>query len=531
VSESAASQLDSGGQSVSDSSKRYDVLMELGRGGTAVVHAAMARGPGGFSKLVVLKTTRQELMDTPDAVSMFLKEARLSARMNHANVVQVYEVYEDQGLPVIVMEYLDGQSLAAFFTRYFAEPGYDVRVPLSILCKALEGLHYAHSLTDFDGRPLKIVHRDVTPQNIVVTYDGQVKLLDFGIAKLDVASETRTGTIKGKLGYMSRQQVDGSELDCRSDVFAVGVMIWEVVARRRMWRGLPEAAVLKHLLCDEIPDLRSIVPDVDAELARICERALAPDPNQRYADARELLLELQAWLDARGGAVVGSRLGALVSHTCSEARQKFQQRLDAELRRFSTKPDGDWSDAGPAPPGARELRGSGQWPQRAESGTHIAYTDKPRSPTSRYGALGLWALGCMGVVLAAAVAWSALQRGGPEVDSHDSTSAVTAVVLDNVTRPVPVGAAESSSGSTAERAAELAPGKVTARSPGHANTSATERASQPPAHVAAKAKPTTAAKRPPAGVPRARRAAGPDACDPPYVIDELGIKRYRRECL
>jgi tRNA A-37 threonylcarbamoyl transferase component Bud32 len=511
--------------------------MELGRGGTGVVHAAMARGPGGFSKLVVLKTTRQELMDAPDAVRMFLKEARLSARMNHPNVVQVYEVYEDQGLPVIVMEYLDGQSLAAFLPRYFASPEYDVRVPLSILCQALEGLHYAHSLADFDGRPLKIVHRDVTPHNIVVTYDGQVKLLDFGIAKLDVASETRTGTIKGKLGYMSRQQVDGSELDCRSDVFAVGVMIWEVVARRRMWRGVPEAAVLKHLLCDELPALRSIVADVDPDLERICAHALAPEPNKRYADARQLLLELHAWLDARGGAIVGTALGELVSHTCAEARQAFRQRLDGELRRFSTSPDDNWNEAPQAEPGAAALlRGSGQWPKRPDTGTNIAYTDQVRPAATRYGALGLWALAVVALAVAVAAAWPALDGGRPEVlTTGVNASGVPALVPASAPGLSPSGGVESArSSSPGDRdPAPLVPtahaAAAAAGPAGHAGTSAKRHAS--PARLPGRAKQAPAAKRPQDEPPARRSVPGGDACDPPFVIDELGIKRYRRECL
>ena len=215
-------------------SSKYHVLMELGKGGMAVVHAAMARGMGGFSKLVVLKKAREEFVDRPEAVGMFLNEARLSARMNHPNVVQVYEVYEDQGLPVIVMEYLAGQPFATVLRRAFNDPSYSMNLALAVLCRSLEGLHYAHTLTDFSGRPLKLIHRDVTPHNIMVTYDGQVKLLDFGIAKLDAgAAETKTGVIKGKLGYMPREQVDGSELDIRADVFAIGVMIWEAAARQR----------------------------------------------------------------------------------------------------------------------------------------------------------------------------------------------------------------------------------------------------------------------------------------------------------
>jgi serine/threonine-protein kinase len=591
------------GQSVSDGSKRYDVLMELGRGGAAVVHAAMARGPGGFSKLVVLKTIRAELMDAPDTVKMFLREARLSARMNHPNVVQVYEVYEDQGLPVIVMEYLDGQSLAAFLPRYFADPGYDVRVPLSLLCKALEGLHHAHSLTDFDGRPLKLVHRDVTPHNVLVMYDGQVKLLDFGIAKLDVASETRTGTIKGKLGYMSRQQVDGSELDCRTDVFAMGVMIWEVTARQRMWHGVSEAVVLKRLLCNELPSLREVVADADPELERICQRALAPDPAQRYSDAQELLGALQGWLLKHGGVVPGPALGELVSRTCADARRKFQQRLDAELRRFSTGPDHNWTEASstltaaaaPAPAPAPAPRASGRWAERRDTGTSTAYTDQVRPVDTRGGSRGAWLLALVALATALVAAWPAIMstyaRSVPTSLEPPSPPAVAAAVVQQGQPPAEppeartirisiaahpshaavyldgVRVASNPFSATLPIDAKLhelrveAPGfepltrelhldadqefdvALATRSPEHVESAPPDKVRKAPTTTREKRsgarsrnrsamrgeRGRAAEKRTPST--RSSSSAVADRCDPPYTVDPLGIKRYRRECL
>src|SRR5688572_11717028 len=150
-----------------DVAQKYHVLMELGRGGTAVVSAGIARGIGGFSKLIVLKTIKEDFLSDRETVKMFVNEARLSARMNHPNVVQVYEVYRQNKLPVIVMEYLDGQSLAKFQQRAFGEHDYTAEVGITILCKVLAGLHYAHTLADYDGTPLAIVHRDVSPHNVM----------------------------------------------------------------------------------------------------------------------------------------------------------------------------------------------------------------------------------------------------------------------------------------------------------------------------------------------------------------------------
>lgn len=326
-----------------DGSKKYHVLMELGRGGAGIVSAAIARGIGGFSKLVVLKTTKPEL-DSPDAVKLLLNEARLSARMNHPNIVQVYEVYQEAGVPVIVMEYLDGQSLAKLLSRALRDPAYSVEIGLTIVCKVLEALEYAHTLTDFGGRPLGIVHRDVTPQNVMITYDGQIKLLDFGIAKLNLQSAgADTGSVKGKLSYMSPEQLAGLRLDASADVFAVGVMLWEVVARRRMWANHGDADIMRRLLTDDVPSLREAVPDLDTELERICNQALSPRTHGRYESAKALLLDLQRYLAERGGAVSASTIVELMDRSCADLRASVQLRLEQELAKFSRSMDEDWS--------------------------------------------------------------------------------------------------------------------------------------------------------------------------------------------
>jgi serine/threonine protein kinase len=429
------------------SSSKYHVLMELGKGGMAVVHAAMARGMGGFSKLVVLKKAREEFGDRPEAVRMFLNEARLSARMNHPNVVQVYEVYEEQGLPVIVMEYLAGQPFATVLRRAFNDPSYSLNLALSVLCRSLEGLHYAHTLTDFSGRPLKLIHRDVTPHNIMVTYDGQVKLLDFGIAKLDAgAAETKTGVIKGKLGYMPREQVDGSELDIRADVFAIGVMIWEAAARQRMWGTLSDATVIKHLLCDEIPPLRAVNPDVEPELEVICNKATAPNRDNRYADANELLVALQAYLRKRGGVASESAIAEWVNRSCADLKAESQKRMDRELATFTEGGDGRWAkpkaevtasrpqSSGPNPEATRSA--SLRRPQ-ADTGTGEGYAGHTQTETAMVRSRR-WAVmaGAAAVAVGLLIAW----QGAMSPPSVDAPAAASAA-LDPV--PVPAEKAEA----------------------------------------------------------------------------------------
>ena len=215
---------------------RYRLIAELGRGGMATVFLAVTEGAMGinFNKLVVLKRLREHVADDPEFVTMLMDEARIAARLNHPNVVQTLEVDKAEGEPFLAMEYLDGQPLHRILSRDRAT--FPLAMFLAVLADVLSGLHHAHELADFDGTPLNIVHRDVTPHNVFVTYNGQVKVVDFGIAKAEGrASETKHGVVKGKVSYMAPEQARSGMLDRRTDVFAVGVMLFEACTRRRMW--------------------------------------------------------------------------------------------------------------------------------------------------------------------------------------------------------------------------------------------------------------------------------------------------------
>lgn len=328
-----------------DAARKYHVLMELGRGGTAVVNAGIARGIGGFTKIVVLKNIKEEFLSDRETVRMFVNEARLSARMNHPNVVQVYEVFRQNRLPVIVMEYLDGQPLARFQPRAFSDPSYTDAMAISILCRVLAGLQYAHTLADYDGTPLELVHRDVSPQNVMLTYDGQVKLVDFGIAKLSASSQnTKTGVVKGKIAYMAPEQLEGALLDRRSDLFAVGVMLWESIARQRMWGARSDAEIVRCLVLDDVPQIRQVVPDVDIELARICDKALAVNPDERYLSAEQFQADLEAYLSSRGLVVRQQEIAEVITRICSDLRDNSAERLKAELAKFAAGAPG-WEEA------------------------------------------------------------------------------------------------------------------------------------------------------------------------------------------
>jgi serine/threonine-protein kinase len=309
---------------------RYRELLPIGSGGSANISIAVAEGVGGFSKLVVLKSIREELVANGSARKMFLDEARLSARMNHPNVVQVYEVFLRDGVPVIVMEFLDGQPLSTILVEAYNSKNLTIEVAVSILTKVLAGLQYAHSLCDFTGEPLKLIHRDVSPHNVMVTYDGQVKLVDFGIAKLAGAEhQTRTGVIKGKLTYMAPEQFT-NRMDCRADVFGVGVMLWELATRQRFWGELPEPALIGRLISGDLPHLRRPA-NMDDELYRICCRALAFRVEERYESAAAMQEDLERFLAKRGAIVSAVSIGRLVTEACAEARRRIQSGIRDQL--------------------------------------------------------------------------------------------------------------------------------------------------------------------------------------------------------
>jgi serine/threonine-protein kinase len=283
---------------------RYTVLARLGSGGMAEVLLAMFRGDHGFQKLVVLKRMHAQLASDAHFVRMFLDEARLAARLSHPNVVATSEVGEVDGVYFLAMEYLEGLSFDRI-ARYFV--GGDTPIPLPfllrVLCDILEGLHHAHELRDYDGSPLRVVHRDVTPSNIFVTVDGVAKVLDFGIAKAAMQDEaTRTGTLKGKLSYMAPEQFYPDPVDRRVDLWALGVVLWEMCTGRRLFKGANDAATYRNIISADVPSLSRYRPDAPASLDAVIAGALARDRDQRYPDAEHLRRALESVLRDEFGA-------------------------------------------------------------------------------------------------------------------------------------------------------------------------------------------------------------------------------------
>ncbi|MBA3547858.1 MAG: serine/threonine protein kinase [Nannocystis sp.] len=309
--------------------RKYRRLAVIGHGGMADVHLVVARGVGDFHKLLVLKELRPGFAGSAEHRAMFLHEARIAARMAHENVVQTYAIDDTGGRPCMTMEFLDGQPLHRVLRR-LAPAGLPLNLHLWVLAEVLAGLHHAHELCDYEGRPLGLVHRDATPHNVVVTYAGQVKLVDFGIAHAaEDDGSTAVGTFKGKASYAAPEQARGDSVDRRTDLFAVGVMLWEALARRRMWPGLGEVAIVQRLREAELPALPEEAP-CGPELRTLCERALAPELAGRPATAAEFAEALTRHIP--GPRPSSRELGLLVSQAFTSEREALRRLIAVQLR-------------------------------------------------------------------------------------------------------------------------------------------------------------------------------------------------------
>ncbi|WP_434417159.1 serine/threonine-protein kinase [Nannocystis pusilla] len=313
---------------------KFRRLAAVGHGGMADIYLAAARGVGGALKLLVLKDLRPALVRDPEYRAMFQREAKIATLLSHPNVVQTYEVGSEEGRPFIAMEYLEGQPLHRILRRVYQPPplppGLPLAMHLRILAELLAGLHYVHELCDYDGRPLGLVHRDVSPHNVLVTYDGQIKLVDFGIARLEGDGDTEVGTFKGKAAYSSPEQVCGEHVDRRSDLFAVGVMLWEALARQRMWLGLDELTIARRLEEGDIPPLPAEAAATPA-LRALVASALAVDPAARPASAEVFREALELHL---GKSAPSPRaIGITLSDIFAADRASMRGLVEAQIRR------------------------------------------------------------------------------------------------------------------------------------------------------------------------------------------------------
>ncbi len=275
---------------------KYILLNKIALGGMAEIFRAKTIGAEGFEKEVVIKRILPHFTEDEAFVTMFIDEAKVSAKLNHRNIVQIYDFDKQDDTYYIAMEYVEGKDLKRLMdTGVKTEHPLNVGQIATIMMGACEGLHHAHTKTD-RGQPLNIIHRDVSPHNIMVSYNGDVKVMDFGIAKAAARStKTRAGTVKGKCAYMSPEQARGKNLDPRSDLFALGVIMWEALTHRRLFAGDSDFETLSNVLKAEVPPPSSLNDEVPPEIDEIVLKALEKDRDNRFKDCKAMLQALQGW--------------------------------------------------------------------------------------------------------------------------------------------------------------------------------------------------------------------------------------------
>jgi serine/threonine protein kinase len=397
---------------------RYRVAALLHSDGVGHAYVAVDERPSSARRLVMLETLPLEQRASSAAVEAFVQDARLRERMNHPNVVQTYELVQHEGLPVLVTEYLEGESLATLLALAFGMPEFSLEVRLTILAHAVRGLAFihqlgshqlaSHQLASHQGRPSRLVHANVSPHDIVITYDGSVKLSGFGRAT-GRARRRPDALTPANLEYIAPERLHAS-LQPASDVFSAGIVLWELVALQRFWNQLPEYEIRRRLVAFDIPDIARLKPRVGGELARICRQALAADPAHRYPSALPLSIDLERFLMERSALAAPATIALVMKNACSALQHEARQRLSSALDALQS--------------GAAQRR-----PERpSEAGIwHVLTKERPLSGSTT----ALWAAGALGALLIAIAAQSA--RTQPPNSSDAQPVAIEPVSLPAAT--------------------------------------------------------------------------------------------------
>ncbi len=311
---------------------KYILLEKIAAGGMAEVYLAKSNGANGVSKFVAVKRILPQYSDNDEFIDMFKEEAKVAINLNHSNIVSIYDFGIEKGQFFLVMEYVEGRNLRQILNELKkANKSINIEQAVYIVKEAAAGLDHAHRCTDSkSGKPLNITHRDMSPQNIMISFEGESKVIDFGIAKAEKESEaTKAGTLKGKFAYMSPEQSEGLPIDPRTDVFALGIILWELLANDRLFTGSNEAAILRKVRECQIPPIRKINPLVPPELERIVMKALAKDKNVRYQTAANLQKDLNRFLNMQYPDFASQDFSSFIKdcfkHAFAEGREKLVQ--------------------------------------------------------------------------------------------------------------------------------------------------------------------------------------------------------------
>ena len=493
--------------------ERYELLGELATGGMATVYLGRQHGPFGFSRTVAIKSMHPQFARDEGFRAMFLDEATLTAKIRHPNVVPTLDIVAAATKVLLVMEYVDGVSLSTLL-RAVAKRGaaMPAAVAIAITCDVLHGLHAAHELTDDDGRALHVVHRDVSPQNVHVGVDGLARVLDFGVAK--AASRryvTQSGEVKGKLAYMSPEQLCGELVDRRTDVYAAGVVLWEALANRRLFEASNEGQLVRKVLEGKV-DPPSFLADeaLPPELDRVVLKALAPKPHDRWPTADEMAAALAAALRPAPRSEVTKLVRDLAgaeletrAHRLRENRTPISRELEPEVKALASILTEHATKTQPSSPRAKQQAASSAPPSSGTSSV-AAPSGRRRWPSAIASALALAALTGGAFFVGSRTAHA------PGVTAEPAPAASSAVLRDE---PPAASASEAAaiSGTASAAAATIAADVALAR--------------PPPSNP----RPRAAPKKPPAPA-HTSRAKSPD-CAVPYTVDAHGDRHYKAECV
>lgn len=315
---------------------RYAIYGEIAAGGMATVHLGRLQGEAGFARTVAIKRLHPQFAKDPDFVNMFLDEARIAARIRHPNVVSTLDVVNSEGELLLVMDYVHGESLSRLVRIAGADGGFvPINVGCGIVSQALLGLHAAHEAKTERGEPLGIVHRDVSPQNILVGMDGVSRITDFGVARAaSRLSATRVGQLKGKIAYMAPEQAAGdTRVDRRADIFSAGIVLWEVLASRRLFKAENEAATLSRVVSEPIPNLHDLAPDVHPQISLVCMKALERDPDKRFSTCAQFADVLERAAAAVGKIAAPREVAAYVQEVIGTEISQQRDAVRAWLAR------------------------------------------------------------------------------------------------------------------------------------------------------------------------------------------------------
>ena len=490
---------------------RYALFGEIASGGMATVYFGRLVGAVGFSRSVAIKQLHPQFARSPEFVAQFLDEAQLTARIRHPNVVSVLDVVAREGELFVIMEFVEGEPLSRL-VRFSKDP---IPIPIAsaVLVQVLLGLHAAHEATTENGEPLEIVHRDVSPQNMLVGVDGTSHILDFGVAKAaSRVHTTENGQIKGKLSYMAPEQLRGANLDRRVDVFAAGIVLWELLTGQRLFARSDPGATVTAVLGGDIKPPSQYRSEIPASLDALVLKALAPSPEQRFVSAREMAIALEACVPPASALKVGAWVEAIAGESLRERAQRLreaeestgvnavvdveglQKRLaDARLSMPMRDSDGripisSETRRSPLPPGDGTTQpvGASSWVRR----------DK-RSPWILRGAI-------VGALLLGIGVAALLSRSAPKEALAQAASAAPAQAPELA--PVPRAVEPSS-------VVVVNPADLPQEQPAPSTSSPTSNNAARFTKKAGGAKPGKAAN-----------------CVPPYVLDAQGRKRFKPEC-